>query len=82
VVDDPAHLPELSRHIFIPVAAKLLQQYLFYLLDDYLVLHHFSLFIDAMGSGPYRFVTARALVIKAAGSQASPFQQTSNRDAP
>ena len=36
--------------------------------------HQLSVFVDAMGSGPYPLGTVRALVIKAAGSQSGPSQ--------
>jgi hypothetical protein len=72
-------IPEFGRHVLIAIAAKFLAQDLFNLKHDYLVLHQFSLFIDAVGAGQYSFRAVGTLVIKAAGSQPGPFQQASDR---
>jgi len=73
VVDDPPQLPEFGGHVLIAIATELLPQDHFHLDDDDPILHLLAMNGKAMGAGLYTFAATRALIVKTAGRQFSPF---------
>ena len=72
VIDEPAQLPELGRHILVAVTAEFLTEDHVHLQNNDLVFHSFTLHGKGVGTRLDAFAAPGTFVIKAAGGQAGP----------